>query len=489
MQRAGAAAAGEIARRFADRLARGVAVFAGSGNNGGDAWVVARALVAAGVTVRVVETEPARTDDSRAERSIAMRVLGTDPPTGAEEVVVDGVLGTGARGGPRGAAADAIARMNALREGGATVVALDIPSGLDATTGAFEQSVIADCTLTFGAVKRGLLIARSRCGTIVVLDIGLDGEHASALPALIDHRWVIEHVPAIEAEAHKGTRKKLAIVGGALGMTGAAILAGRAAMRSGIGMVRLLVADESVRVVQEAAPELMARAWPSAGAGVGEAIGDWADVVIVGPGLGRSRETRALVEQVFGDFGGPVLIDADALNVFEGDAASLGRAIGRRPAVLTPHPAELARLVGVDVDTVLERRFEIAAEVARDLHATVLLKGVPTVIASPTGRQLVSAAGSATLGVAGSGDLLAGIGATLLAQSGDPLDAGACAAWVHGKAGEIASVVHGDGGVRGVSIEHLLDAIAAAWRVHEEPPCYPVIAELQLPGARPRDRE
>ena len=489
MQRAGAAAASEIHRRFRHRLARGIAIFAGPGNNGGDAWVVGRALAAAGVHVRVTELEPPRTEDARAERELALRVLGTDPPTGGEEIVIDGVLGTGTRGAPHGAAAEAIARINALRESGATVVALDVPSGLDASRGTFELAVRADLTLTFGAAKRGLLVARGQCGTIAVLDIGLDAELGVALPALIDHRWVASRVPPIAPEAHKGVRKKLAVVGGSLGMAGAAILAGRSAMVSGIGMVRLVVPAESVPVVQKAAPELMAREWPAAIADVASSVADWADVALLGPGLGRSRESRELVEQTLRGFRGPAVLDADALNVFERDAPALASALGRRDAILTPHPMELARLLGTDVETVLYRRFEIAKEAARLLHATVLLKGVPTVIASPSGACVVSAAGSPALGVAGSGDLLGGMVATLLAQSADPLDAAACAAWVHGRAGEIASQVHGAGGVRGVTIEHLLDAIGAAWRVHETPPCHPVIVELTAPGAWERELE
>ena len=483
MQRAGAAAAGEIARRYGHRLARGVAIFAGPGNNGGDAWVVARALAAAGYRPRVSEVEPPRTEDARAERELAATVLDGQPPTGAEEIVIDGVLGTGARGAPSGVAAEAIERINALREGGSIVVALDVPSGLDATTGTFDRAVAADLTLTFGTVKRGLLIARSRCGTIAVLDIGLDARHGEVLPIFADRRWVSAHLPVIEAEAHKGTRKKLAVVGGTLGMTGAAILAGRSAMLSGIGMVRLLVPEESLVVVQESAPELMARAWPARSESAGDGVADWADVVLIGPGLGRGANARAMVERMLRAFRGPVVLDADALNVFERDTGALASVLGRRPAVLTPHPLELARLLGVDVDAVLARRFEIAAEAARAMHATVLLKGVPTVLASPVGDRVVSASGSPALGVAGSGDLLAGMAATLLAQSGQPLPAAACAAWVHGRAGELASVVHGAGGVRGVTIEHLLDAIGAAWRVHDASPCYPVIAELTTPGA------
>src|SRR5690349_11612494 len=162
MQRAGAAAAGEIVRAFGegDRLARGVSVFAGPGNNGGDAWVVAAALGAVGVQVRVVEVAEPRTDDARAERDVARAAMNFGAPAGGEAVVVDGVLGTGSSGAPRGAVADAIRRIDDLRNGGAAVVALDIPSGVDASTGEGDVTVTADLTITFGTMKRGALVRR-----------------------------------------------------------------------------------------------------------------------------------------------------------------------------------------------------------------------------------------------------------------------------------------------------------------------------------------
>ncbi|HEX6631948.1 MAG TPA: NAD(P)H-hydrate epimerase, partial [Gemmatimonadaceae bacterium] len=199
MQRAGAAAAAEIARRYPRRLRDGVLLLAGGGNNGGDAWVVARALAAAGVRCRVHEVVPARTDDARAERELALPLVectadgdGTTFPVGTR-LLIDGLLGTGASGAPRGAVADAIAHAARLRAGGAAVVALDVPSGLDATTGAAEGALVADLTLTFGALKRGLLVARAHAGRIVLLDIGLvagEGGDDAPPPRLVDGWWV-----------------------------------------------------------------------------------------------------------------------------------------------------------------------------------------------------------------------------------------------------------------------------------------------------------
>jgi hydroxyethylthiazole kinase-like uncharacterized protein yjeF len=483
MQRAGAAAAAEIACRHAELLPHGVLIYAGPGNNGGDGWVIARALAAAGVPVHVVAVGDARTEDSRAERALAEPVVQLGRVEGAP-VIVDALLGTGTTGAPRGAVADAVAEIERARRGGARVVAIDIPTGVDADTGEASGAVRAHLTLTFGTMKRGLLVARGHAGRIVLLDIGLgahgDGDGA---PALVTEPWVRAAVPGIPADAHKGVRKKLVIVGGQIGMAGAPMLAARAAMRSGIGMVRLVVARENVPVVQGAVPEALARPWPGERAEeLEDAIGSWADGVLIGPGLGASPQSRALVERVLRAWRGPVVLDADALNVFAGEAATLGALLAGRPALLTPHVAELARLYDASVQEVLVRRFEIPAELARTVHAAVLLKGVPTVIGDERGARLVSAAGTPALAAAGSGDVLGGIAATLLAQTGDALAAGACAAWAHGRAAELAEAGSGPRGVTLADVEH---ALARVWSTHAAPACYPVLAELPAVGEAP----
>jgi ADP-dependent NAD(P)H-hydrate dehydratase / NAD(P)H-hydrate epimerase len=224
MQRAGAVSAAEISARFADRLRAGALVFAGPGNNGGDAWVVAGALAASGVAVRVVEPVPAATDDARAERALAApRVEMVSGPGGdafrGEGVVIDGLLGTGGSGAPRGPVAASLAAFRMARERQAVVVALDIPTGVDASSGETFNPVRADLTLTYGTLKRGHVLTRAACGRIAVLDIGLGAhaELADGAPSIVSGRWVAEHLPEYPADAHKGTRKKLAIVVGERG--------------------------------------------------------------------------------------------------------------------------------------------------------------------------------------------------------------------------------------------------------------------------------
>ncbi len=490
MQRAGAAAAAEIALRYHDRLAGGVVVYAGPGNNGGDAWVVARALTASGVRVRVIEPVPAKTTDACAERALALEQLNDHDEAAArrlddrgEMLIVDGLLGTGSAGAPRGDIARAVAAIRASRQRGALVVALDVPTGVDASTGAAaDDAVDADLTVTFGAVKRGHLVQRERCGAIVVLDIGL-GRHSElddAAPRLVDEPWVAAQLPRIPTDANKGIRKKLAIVGGARGMAGAAMLAARAALRSGIGMVKLVVAPDTLPIVQEAEPYALAAEWPRDDAAVDQAIGTWADAVVIGPGLGRDDQSRAVLERVLARWRGPMLVDADALTLFEKRPRELGAALGGRSAIVTPHPVEFSRLAGVPLDRVLAERFDVGVELASTLGAAVLLKGVPTVISAPDGARFVSATGTPALATAGSGDVLSGIAGTLLAQIGDPIIAGAVGAWVHGRAAER---VPSAGGVRGVALEDILEELRGSWLLDNRPLRYPLLAELPLAGS------
>ena len=490
MRCAGMAAAAELARRFPALLADGVVIATGAGNNGGDGWVVAQALHAAGIPVRVVECAAAATPDARAERDSAT-ALGivvlhdaTAIADGSERLVVDALLGTGYRADAelREPVAGAIAALAARAGRGATIVALDVPSGLDATTGATRGELRAALTLTFGSMKRGQLAARERCGEIVVLDIGL-GAHvkSSGGAPLADARWFRHALPTIAADAHKGTRGSVAIVGGAHGMGGAAVLAARAALHSGAGLVKCVVAPESLPAVQQAVPAALAAAWPSDEASARRDVGDWADAVLIGPGLGRT-EARAMVERVLSAFDGPVVLDADALNAFADDAGSLKPLLGDRAALLTPHPAEFARLAGdaATVQQVLDDRFEWPGRLAARTGAAVLLKGTPTVIASPSGDTTVVAEGTPILATGGAGDLLGGIAVALLAQLRDGARAGALAAFAHGRAASNVSTRH----VRGYTLDDVLHELPGIWSLDPASPRPPVIAELPAVGER-----
>ncbi len=475
MQRAGNAAADEIVRRFPDAIKRGVAIFAGPGNNGGDAWVVAGKLSADGVAVRVYEAIAPSTEDAKAARVAAAAGRHFDAPHGNEGVVVDGLLGTGSSGAPRGAIADAVERIALMKSGGAIVVALDVPSGLDASSGVSDGGIIADFTLSFGSAKRGQLLNRASCGRIVVLDIGLGSEGDATLPRLIDDSWVMSHIPPIPADAHKGVRGRIVIAGGALGMTGAVVLAADGAMRSGVGLVRLVVPHESLVVVQSASPNAIAAEWPDSAEEALDIIESWADAVVLGPGLGTGENARDVAAIIARSGSCPIVVDADAINICAKDFGSLTRIAASRKTVVTPHAAEMGRLTGMSVNEILSHRFDVAADLARISGAVVLLKGVPTLIAAPDGRMNVSAAGSPVLAVGGSGDILAGILGTLLAQIDDPFVAASCAAWIHGRAGELAVAGRG---VRGRTLAHVLEALSDVWGCQVVHHVSPVIAEL-----------
>jgi len=476
MERAGTGAADEISRRYRQQLRDGAVVFTGPGNNGGDGWVVAGCLAREGVKVTVVEVVAPKSPDAVARKNAAIdsvTVAHSAPEDAA--VVIDALLGTGSEGQPRGKIAEGIATINRMQSSGSRVAALDLPSGLDATTGTHSDCVVADVSLSFGAVKRGSLLARDFCGEIVVLDIGLDDiahPNDGRLPILIDGGWVKSHIPPIRYDAHKGMRKHLALVGGGTGMPGAVVLACRAALRSGIGLVRALVAPENVGALLQAAPSALISEWPASKKEIHANISSWADALVIGPGLGRTGETRELVEKILRDSKLPVLLDADALNVFEGDAKALAALLRGRPALITPHVAEFARLAGVSVDEVLANRFDIGGSLASSLGATVLLKGSPTVIFTPEGERFVVARGSAALGTGGSGDILAGIGGTLLAQTTDPATTACCSAWVHGRAAELCEYV------RGTTLEDVLYALPRAWNESEPMPAPPVMVRL-----------
>ena len=488
LQRAGAAAAAEIAARFPDEMERGVVVVTGPGNNGGDGWVIARALRAVGIPVRVVEAIESRTPDAIAERALAIQDgVPFDADIDAlvrapESFFIDAVLGTGlTRDEPlRGNVAKAVAALIARQRRGAVVVAIDVPSGLDATIGTHAGAARCALTVTFGTMKRGITVARDICGDVVLLDIGL-GTHAdnASQSRLATLAWFRATLPPIVAESHKGTRKKIAIIGGAPGMAGAVILAARATLRSGAGMVKCAVAPASLLALQEAEPAALATAWPSDDASFDEHIAGWADALLIGPGLG-DEHAREIVERALRVFDGPVVLDADALNAFAGAVDALGALIGHREALLTPHPAEFARLVGRDVDEVLDERFDAPLALALRIKATVLFKGVPTIVASPNGESTIVAEGTPILASGGSGDMLGGVAATLLAQTRDASLAGALAAFAHGRAAAAVSMRQ----VRGYTLDDVLATLPQVWSLVPPRARPPVLAELPAVGER-----
>ncbi|MES3033878.1 MAG: NAD(P)H-hydrate dehydratase [Gemmatimonadota bacterium] len=466
-------AATAAAEALQEQAWRSAAVYVGSGNNGGDGWLIAGLLRARGWHVTVFASGEPRTDDARRARAAAEQGGPFAPPSGGEAIVLDALLGTGATGAPRGEVATALAALRATHGSHQPLIAIDLPTGLDATTGEDFGALAAERTLTFGSVKRAHLLRRDLVGVLQVLDIGLvDGDDAMQI---VDAPFVRERLPVMRPDAYKRTRGRVAIVGGDVGMAGAAILAARGAHAAGAGMVRADVAQASAVALQVAVPFATVRTW-STPREWSHLDTTWPDAMVIGPGLdGAAPALRRQIIALLHAYRGPVVLDAGALTAFEpqhtadaediedgGDGAqahleALRHALRGRQALLTPHVGEFAALWGArDID-----RFTHPQQLAERLGATVLLKGVPTVIVAPGMAPLVSATGNPALGMGGTGDLLAGIAGTLLAQGMSALHAGAIAAWIHGTAAEHAVDTHG--AWRGVTMDLLLHAVSNVW--------------------------
>lgn len=443
-----------------------VLLVAGRGNNGGDVFAAARYLRRDGFNTMVwlAGGADAVTGDALTHLS-RMRADGirleevTDRDewqdmfevlSGDAGIVVDGVLGTGARGPARGPAAGAIRCINELGKI-AAVVAVDVPSGLDSDTGCAEGDVVcADITVTMGLPKRGLVqpCALDCVGNIEVVDIGIPREltdHVESEIDLIappDLGWLAGRRPRA---SHKGTYGHVLILAGAAGYAGAAGMAAQAACRSGVGLVTVLAPEGIASTVAGMSPESMVHGGLETNTGSLSAgcLDTWGrrldefDAVLVGPGMTTHEDTRRLVGRVLEAATGPVVIDADGLNVLAGQSDVLKSA--RIPVVLTPHPGEMAKLLGCTTSDVQTDRFAAAERLASESGAIAVLKGAGTIV-STQGRPLrINRTGNPGMAKAGMGDVLSGFLAGLVAQARDPLDCACAAVYIHGRAGDNAA--------------------------------------------------
>jgi NAD(P)H-hydrate epimerase len=393
MERAGAAVAGEVLRRFPD--ARRIAVVCGGGANGGDGRIAARIL--------------------REEGRDAVETTAVEQA----DVIVDALFGTGFRGEPRPDAAATIARINAA---GAPVVSVDLPSGVDGSTGEIAgEAVRATLTVTFHGAKVGLAVAPGvfHTGEVAIADIGLERvetAHHLVTPAILDV------VPRRRREDNKYTAGAVLVVGGAAGLTGAICLSAEAAFRADAGYVSVAVPEGSLPVVEVRLLEAVKVTWSGA-----HSVLEKAGALAIGPGLGRTTEAARLRDDLLAAGTQPVVLDADALHELEpGDWA------GR--AVLTPHAGELARLLGEESDWVNAHRLEAARRGAERFGCVCLLKGADTIVAAPGHGALIVVTDAPGLATAGTGDVLTGIVAAFLAKGVEPRLAAAAAATAHGLA-------------------------------------------------------
>jgi len=321
MEAAGRAVAAVLVREFPEVVARGALIVAGAGNNGGDGWVMARALHTAGLPVWVSALDP-KTDDAIDNRALArvdgVRELGREEPWPAAAVAVDALLGTGATGPARG---DVLAMGQRIVGYAAPVLAVDGPTGLDLSSGEAHGPVRANVTVTFGGPRRGHLLAREWCGKVIVVDIGLPPPDPS-WPLLVTDAWAGARLPRLHATMHKGDRGRVTVVGGAPGMTGAALHAARAAFAAGAGLVKLVGSKEAVAAARASLPDLLtveSALGSEPEADVFEAV-EWADALVIGPGLGRENPRADFLAAILNRKAVPTVLDADALMLFKGPA-------------------------------------------------------------------------------------------------------------------------------------------------------------------------
>ena len=418
MDRACSAAATAI---MAFGVPRDVLVVCGPGNNGGDGYGVARCLAAAGHAVRVAAVNPAATPAAAAMAARWHGPVETLTDAAPAATVVDAVFGIGLT---RALGPALRAPLLRLAQGARRCVALDVPSGIAtddaADLGAFAR---ADLTVAFGALKPAHVLepGRSWCGRVVVADIGL-----GSVPSTL-HRIGAPRFASLSATAHKYSRGSLLVLGGPPGHGGAARLAARAALRSGAGLAMLAVSPEALAENAARLDAVMLAAVADPAALETLLLARRFTAVAAGPGLGAAA--RPLLEALLAH-GLPAVLDADVFTLFAGDPDALRTAL-RGPAVLTPHEGEFGRLFGALPGSKVDR----VRAAAQRVGAVVLLKGADTVIAAPDGRAAVNTHASAWLATAGSGDVLTGVIAGLLAQGQAPFEAACVGAWLHGDAG------------------------------------------------------
>jgi len=479
MERAGAAVA-----RIVERIAPDgpVAVVCGKGNNGGDGLVVARLLRDAGREVDVMCAAPPGEFSGDARENLkrlkgaAPQLLGASAESGADAggagaiaraaVVVDALLGTGFEGEPRGLIAEAIDAVNASP---APVVSVDVPSGVAASTGVVRgQAVNAAATVTFHAAKPGLWISpgKAHAGVVETIDIGIPRGAPGLASIGLLKASVLDVLPRRQASSTKFTSGHVLIVGGSRGLTGAPRMAAHASMRTGAGYVTACVPASLQTILASAGPpEMMSRGLADEGGALTE---EGVDSVLketerggalaLGPGLGRSDGAVAFARTLAQRAAVALVLDADGLNAHAGCLTEL--ASRQAPTVLTPHAGELGRLLELDSSEIERERLRHVRAAAELAGAVVVLKGDDSLIADPAGRVAVSPGGVPALATAGTGDVLTGVIAALLAQGLDAFAAAAAGVWLHAAAGREAA--RRQGAAEGVVASDVIAALPAA---------------------------
>jgi ADP-dependent NAD(P)H-hydrate dehydratase / NAD(P)H-hydrate epimerase len=466
MERAGTGAVDMINARWGKLRGKRVAIICGKGNNGGDGWVIARRLHTTGTRVAAYTVAPPESfsADARAMyqkfiRKAGARAVRTVPPRAdllaqisEAALLVDAVFGTGLSAPVEGALREAIEAMNEAAAGGRVpVVAVDIPSGLHADTGAVMGAAVqATATVTFGLPKLGLYVGAGvdHAGSIDIIDIGIPAEYVAdvATPyALISDADLASTLRPRRAASHKGTYGHAAIIAGSPGKTGAAALAGLAALRSGAGLVTVATPAGAHAALESKLLEVMSMPMPDTEAHTLSSkaleplleVAESRSAAALGPGLTTHPETVRLLQDLIPRLEVPFVLDADALNALAGRTELLERC--KTMPILTPHPGEMARLLGTTPQKVNADRVGSAARFAAAHRALVVLKGARTLVAHPDGRVAICPTGNPGMATAGTGDVLTGVMVGLLAQGLSGWEAARAAVYLHGLAGDLAA--------------------------------------------------
>jgi hydroxyethylthiazole kinase-like uncharacterized protein yjeF len=489
MENAGRSVAEFIQSRFSNLAHRRVVVLCGKGNNGGDGFVAARHLLKMGakpIVYFIGDPREVKGDAStnlkrwkKLGKLVVNRGAGAGDwmPLETDVVVVDALLGTGARGPIEGRLREVILGVNA-REPGSNVVSVDIPSGLHADTGDVQgAAIIADFTVTFTAPKPGMVLGPggSYVGELVVRQIGSPAALIEEIGKL-GLRWsepgeFAKFAVGRKAAGNKGDYGHALVVAGSLGKSGAAVLSSWAALRSGAGLVTVATPEPVLPIVAAHTPEIMTEPLAATTAGTVSArclegslfatLRKGKRALAIGPGLSTNAETRQFVRTVVGNRSVPIILDADGLNAFAGHAPDLNHPDG--VLCVTPHPGEMARLLGATARDVQARRVEIALQTAADWNAIVILKGSGTVIAAPGGLAYINSTGNPGMATGGTGDVLTGMLAGLTAQFGtsDWLRLLAFGVYLHGLA---ADLPYRDSGEAPLMASDLIHAIPRAYQ-------------------------
>ncbi|MGE3956308.1 MAG: NAD(P)H-hydrate dehydratase [Vicinamibacterales bacterium] len=484
MENAGRQVVAAMEAVHGDLQEHSVAVLCGRGNNGGDGFVVARTLIQRGVDVSVFVVG-SRVAEVRGDARVNLDILGRLGITVVEvadsqawelhfsevsacTLIVDAIFGTGLNAPLEGLLASVAEDVN---QSGIPVVAIDLPSGLSADHHEpLGDSIVAGTTVTLAAPKLALVLppAETRAGDIVIADIGIPMEVVESLEGprmdLLTRGAMRSLVVPREADTHKGDYGRVLLVAGSRGKTGAAHLAAVGALRAGAGLVTIATPSSCLPIVAAMAPEYMTASLDENPDGldpdgVEELLGTATDVLAVGPGLGQGAGTRAFVQAIVDRATVPLVIDADGLNAFAGQPDRLAGREGR-DVIITPHPGEMARLVGMTTEEVQANRLDVARTFATTHHVYVVLKGHRTLIATPDGTIFINPTGNPGMATGGTGDVLCGMIAAWLAQLLDAEAACRLAVYLHGMAGDLAQADEGEAAMLASDVAaHIGDAI------------------------------